>query len=95
MNIEQNARANALKARLPQVLEQLLVSGLLTERVYYKLKPEIDSRAIATDFQLYQQAESWMRLDDELSVEILTPELNSFESINILSEDNRIKLTQA
>ena len=95
LNIEQNARANALKARLPQVLEQLLVSGLLTERVYYKLKPEIDSRAIATDFQLYQQAESWMRLDDELSVEILTPELNSFESINILSEDNRIKLTQA
>ncbi|MFG6103431.1 hypothetical protein U2F10_14325 [Leptothoe sp. EHU-05/26/07-4] len=95
LTARQNSHVNDLEERLYHLLNQLNSAGLLTERVYRQLHSQIDSEEIASELALHQQAASWMSLDEQLSAEILAPELENFNAAEILSEENHTKLTEA
>ncbi|MDV3349353.1 hypothetical protein QGP82_11675 [Leptothoe sp. LEGE 181152] len=95
LTARQNSHVNDLEERLYHLLNQLNTADLLTERVYRQLHSQIDSEEIASELALHQQAASWMSLDEQLSAEILAPELENFNAAEILSEENHTKLTEA
>ena len=90
-----DTNANDLEERLYHLLAQLNTADLITARVYQQLRSQINSEEIYSELSLHQQAASWMRLDEQLSPEILAPELASFKAADILSEENHTKLTEA
>ena len=77
------------------MLEQLNTADLLTERVYRQLHSQIDSQEIDSELSLYQQAASFMTLDEQLSAEMLAPELESFNAAEVLSDENHVELIDA
>ncbi|MEM8809047.1 MAG: hypothetical protein AAGF01_23760 [Cyanobacteria bacterium P01_G01_bin.38] len=85
----------ATQIEMQKILDNLNVTGVLSEQLYVQLQDFVNSRTLFEASELYSRAADEMRFEEALAPELVKPELAKWREVGILSDESHASLVQA